>query len=199
MIFCKTKLNDGVTKYLDKFNNISNNTKNYSGNLSLIGMPGCGKSTNGVVLAKTLGMSFLDTDLIIQRREMLPLCEIISQKGLDAFLKIEAEAVMSVSAEDTCISTGGSVVYVHDAMMHLKSISKIIYLALSYEEIESRLSDIKGRGVAIEEGKTLKNIYDERIPMYEKYADITIDTRGLTIEQTIEAILIKLAMEDSNK
>ena len=155
-------------------------------NIVLIGMPGVGKSTVGVILAKTLGMNFVDTDLVIQKKEKKLLREIISEKGVDGFLNTEETIVGNVNASNSVIATGGSVVYGRKAMQHLKDIGTVVYLKLSLEAVSARLSDIKGRGVVLKPGQTFEALYDERVRLYEEYADITIDEEGLTIEQTVE-------------
>ena len=155
-------------------------------NIVLIGMPGVGKSTVGVILAKTLGMNFVDTDLVIQKKEKKLLREIISEKGVDGFLNTEEAIVSNVNVSNSVIATGGSVVYGRKAMEHLKDIGTVVYLKLSLEAVSARLSDIKGRGVVLKPGQTFEALYDERVRLYEEYADITIDEEGLTIEQTVE-------------
>ncbi|MGN1188399.1 MAG: shikimate kinase [Lachnospiraceae bacterium] len=144
-------------------------------NIILIGMPGVGKSTVGVVLAKILGFHFVDTDLVIQEKEGRLLKEIIAQEGNEGFIKIEEKINAELEAEHSVIAPGGSVVYGDRAMRHFKEIGTIVYLKASYEVINARLSNLKGRGVVLKEGQTLKNLYDERCILYEKYADITVD------------------------
>ena len=161
-------------------------------NLILIGMPASGKSTLGVVLAKTAGMMFMDTDLLIQERAQGKLQHIIDTEGMDAFLRLEEEVLMSVNAENTVIATGGSAVYSEPAMTHLKSIGKAVYIKLSCEEIEKRLNNIKTRGIAMKPGETIRDLYNYRVPMYEKYADIVLETEGLTIEESIEKLISML-------
>ncbi|MCR4601228.1 MAG: shikimate kinase [Clostridia bacterium] len=158
-------------------------------NIVLTGMPACGKSTVGVVLAKTAGMSFLDTDLLIQERVGMKLQDILNEKGMDEFLRLEEEVLASVDVENTVISTGGSAVYSDRAMKHLDSIGTVVYLQLSLEEIRQRLNNIKTRGIAMGPGETLADLYDKRVPLYEKYANVTITAAGLTVEECIEAIL----------
>lgn len=157
-------------------------------NVILIGMPSCGKSTIGVVLAKALGYRFIDSDLLIQDKENRLLCEIIEEDGLEEFNKIENEVNASINLDHSVIATGGSVIYGKEAMNHLRTIGKVIYLKLSYEEIEDRLGDLTSRGVSIKEGQTLKELYDERTPLYEKYADIIISTESLSIRDTVGLI-----------
>lgn len=162
-------------------------------NIVLIGMPGVGKSTVGVILAKILGYHFIDSDLLIQGEEHRLLHEIIEQDGVDGFIKIENRVNASIRATRSIIATGGSVVYGKEAMEHLKSIGKIVYLKLPYENIAKRLSDIKGRGVVLKDGQTLLDIYNERTSLYEAYADITVDEIGLSIEDTVDKIIKKLS------
>jgi shikimate kinase len=157
-------------------------------NIILIGMPGCGKSTAGVVLAKVLGYGFLDADLLIQEREKRLLCEIIEEEGAEGFNRIENEINSSINADRTVIATGGSVVYGAEAMEHLREIGTVLYLRLSLEEIESRLGDLAERGISMREGQTLKDIYDERTPLYEKYAHLIADVDGLSIWETVTRI-----------
>ena len=158
-------------------------------NIMLIGMPACGKSSVGVILAKTAAMSFVDTDLLLQEKEGRKLQYIIDNQGMDEFLKIEERILSSVNAENAVISTGGSAVYSERAMAHLKSVGTVVYLKLSLSEIDRRLKNIKTRGIAMGPGETLADLYDYRVPLYERYADITIDAEGLTIEETIAEIL----------
>ena len=154
-------------------------------NIVLIGMPGCGKSTVGVLLAKALGMGFLDTDIVLQAQEKTLLQTLLDEIGIDAFLRREEEAILTVDAQDTVIATGGSVVYERGAMRHLHERGKVVYIALAYEEIERRLSNLATRGVALRPGQTLRALYDERVPLYEAEADVTIKTDGFNIEQTV--------------
>lgn len=161
-------------------------------NIVLIGMPGVGKSTLGVVLAKELGFQFVDADLLIQEREKRLLKEIIAEEGVDGFLKIENDVNAGISAEKTVIATGGSVIYGSEAMEHLKEIGTVVYLKLDYETLDSRLGSLKGRGVVLRDGQTLKSLYDERIPLYEKYADVVVDEAGLDLEQTLAEVLKQL-------
>lgn len=158
-------------------------------NIVLIGMPGAGKSTIGVVLAKIIGYHFLDSDLVIQERENRLLHEIISQEGTEGFLKIENDVNASLNAERSIIATGGSVVYGKEAMEHLKEIGEIVYLKTDYPTIKNRLGNLEKRGVALKTGQTLKDLYDERTKLYEAYADITVDEKGLGTEETIGEVL----------
>lgn len=158
-------------------------------NIVLIGMPGVGKSTIGVVLAKVLGYQFVDADLVIQEKEGKLLCEIIEEVGADGFIEVENRINSQIEAHHAIIATGGSVVYGREAMEHLRQIGTVIYLKLPYEELNRRLRDIKGRGVVLKDGQTLRDLYEERVPLYEKYADITVDEHQLTVEETIEKIM----------
>lgn len=158
-------------------------------NIILIGMPGVGKSTIGVILAKVLGYQFVDADLVIQQTTGKLLHEIIAETGTEGFIEIENKVNSQIEAEHAIIATGGSVVYGAEAMEHLKKIGLVIYLKLPYEELCKRLSDIRGRGVVLKDGQTLLDIYEERVPLYEKYADITVDEYQLNIEETIEKIM----------
>jgi shikimate kinase len=158
-------------------------------NIVLIGMPGSGKSTAGVVLAKILGMRFLDCDLLIQEETGKLLHELISEHGNDGFLAIEDRINASIDVHNAVISPGGSVVYGRSAMQHLSEIGTIVYLKLSFELLQNRLSNLTERGVVLREGQTLLDLYEERTILYEKYADITIDEAGLSVEDTIAKII----------
>ncbi len=138
-------------------------------------MPGAGKSTVGVLLAKIAGLEFIDSDIVIQKEEGRLLHEIISDEGTDGFIKIEERINAGLNPHDSVIATGGSVIYGPAAMEHLKDISTIVYLKLEYEALALRLGDLKKRGVALKEGQTLLDLYNERIPLYEKYADVVVD------------------------
>ena len=158
-------------------------------NIVLIGMPGAGKSTIGVLLAKSLLYSFVDTDLIIQNSYRKSLCDIIAEKGTDGFLEIENDTIFGCDFENSVIATGGSAVYGKEAMQKLKENSIFVYLNLPLAELESRIADIKTRGVAMKNGTTLADLYEERKPLYEQYADFTLDCTGLTPEQCVEMIV----------
>ena len=155
-------------------------------NIILIGMPTSGKSTVGVILAKLLGMDFVDTDLIIQKREKRKLSQIIEQDGLEGFLAIENKVCCDVDLQNTVIATGGSVVYGEEGMEHLKSIVRIIYLEIDYETLQTRLHHVKQRGVVLKPGQTIKELYDERVTLYKKYADIVLSEEGQGIEETVQ-------------
>ncbi len=158
------------------------------GNIVLIGMPSCGKSTMGVLLAKNLGYKFLDSDLLIQEREGKLLHELIRERGNEEFIKIENNANMSIDVENTVISTGGSVVYCEGAMKHLSDIGKIVYIKISYETLAARLGDYVHRGVVMPAGYTLHDMYRERSALYEKYAEYTLDTDNMTMTETLDAL-----------
>lgn len=166
-------------------------------NLVLIGMPGAGKSTVGVVLAKTLGFRFLDSDLCIQEQEGRLLHEIIATDGLDGFIAIENRVNASLDTDRSVIATGGSVIYGPEAMEHLAKIGRIVYLKLPYEEIESRLGNLTKRGVALRNGQTLRDLYKERIPLYERYAQITIDCKGKAIRDIVAEITKNVTITDA--
>ena len=161
-------------------------------NIVLIGMPGVGKSTAGVVLAKVLGYEFIDADLIIQQQEGKLLREIIAEVGTDGFIEVENRVNSQIEVEKSVIATGGSVVYGKEAIQHLREIGTVVYLKVSYDILEKRLHDIKGRGVVLKDGQDLRGLYEERVPLYEKYADITVCEDNLNVEQTIEKITEQL-------
>lgn len=163
-------------------------------NIVLIGMPGVGKSTVGVVLAKNLGYSFLDSDLLIQKREGRVLHEIIEEKGLEGFNCIENEVNASIEAERTVIATGGSVIYGAEAMEHLRAAGVVVYLHLPLGELQIRLGDLNERGVSMQKGQTLASLMEERTPLYERYADVIIECHGLQIREIVRTIREKLEM-----
>lgn len=158
-------------------------------NIVLIGMPGAGKSTLGVILAKVLGKDFIDADLAIQKKEGKLLSQIIEAEGPEGFLKIEEQVNKELNPRQAIIATGGSVVYGAEAMEHLRKIGTVVYLKLSCQAVVSRLRDIRGRGVVLREGQTMEGLYAERSVLYEKYAHVTVEEDGLTIEETLEKTL----------
>ena len=158
-------------------------------NIILIGMPAVGKSTVGVVVAKRIGYEFIDTDLLIQKQERRLLKEIIAEEGNERFLEIENQVNRDLQAENAVISPGGSVVYCEEAMQHFKEIGTVIYLHATYEVIYKRITNAKNRGVVLKEGQTLKDLYDERVKLFEKYADYTVSEEGLDLEETIDMVL----------
>ncbi len=157
-------------------------------NITLIGMPGAGKSTVGVVLAKRMGMDFIDTDLIIQKEYNKTLAEIIDEKGIEEFKKVENDVISKLELDNTIIATGGSAVYGKEAMKHLRDISKVVYIELSEENIEDRLGDLNERGVVLEDGETLQELYDERIPLYKKYAHIIVNADDMVLREVVKNI-----------
>lgn len=157
-------------------------------NIVLIGMPGAGKSTVGVVLAKVVGHRFVDSDLVIQETYGKLLHELITEHGLDGFLEIENQVNAGLDMEKSIIATGGSVIYGEEAMEHLKEIGLVVYLKLSLDSIADRLGDLQQRGVALKEGWGLRELYEERVPLYEKYADLVIDCEGKSIRKITEEI-----------
>lgn len=161
-------------------------------NIVLIGMPGAGKSSVGVVLAKRMGFSFLDSDLLIQEREGMLLHEIMEKKGLGSFKEIENQVNASIVAERAVIATGGSAVYGREAMEHLQSIGQMVYLQLPCDELVERLGDLHQRGVAMEEGQSLVSLYKERCPLYEKYAEVTVQCGGKQIREIIDEIVWRI-------
>lgn len=161
-------------------------------NIALIGMPGVGKSTVGVVLAKNMGMSFLDSDLVIQEQEGKKLHELIEEHGIDGFLEIEARVNAALNPRAAVIATGGSAVYSGYAMEHLRSIAMVCYLKLPYESIEERLGDLAERGVVIKNGSTLRDLYAERVPLYEKYANMTVECENKNIREIVTELSKRL-------
>lgn len=155
-------------------------------NYTLIGMPASGKSTVGVLLAKRLGFSFVDVDIVIQEKEKRLLKEIIAQEGIDGFMAVENRINASLDADHSVIAPGGSVIYGKEAMEHLREISTIVYLKLSYEDVKKRLGNLVDRGVVLKDGMTLLDLYSERVPYYERYADITVDETGQTVGETVD-------------
>jgi shikimate kinase len=162
-------------------------------NIVIIGMPGAGKSTLGVILAKTIGWKFSDTDLVIQEKTGRLLQEIIDTEGIEKFKKIEEDTILSLQCRDTVIATGGSVVFSGKAMEHLKRDGVVIYLKISFEEMARRLSNIRTRGIVLRAGESLSDMYNERIPLYETYADITIECSGTEFESVIDNVLDEIS------
>ena len=158
-------------------------------NLTLIGMPGSGKSTVGVLLAKTLGFDFVDTDLLLQRQEGALLQDILNDRGLDYFLDAEEAAIRGVDCTRCVISPGGSAVCRRGAIDHLRALGTVVYLRLPLSALEGRIQNITTRGIAMAPGQTLGDIYALRAPLYERYADCTVETGGLTLEETVSAVL----------
>ena len=158
-------------------------------NLILIGMPASGKSTVGVILAKVIGYDFIDSDLLIQKKEGMRLADIIKKKGIDGFLEVENEVNASIEASQCVIATGGSAVYGEEAMKHLREIGAVIYLQVDYSVIQKRLHNIRQRGVVLHQGQTLQDLYDERTVLYEKYADLIVREGSGEIEAVVARII----------
>ena len=162
-------------------------------NVILIGMPGSGKSTLGVLLAKALGYSFVDTDLIISREANKPLQKILDEDGLDVFLSLEQKVGSTFACDHTVVATGGSMVLSEKAMLHLKKFGKVVYIDVPFEEIKRRVTNIKTRGIAFHKNETLENVYVMRQPLYEKYADITVNVDSMgNIEESVQKLLENL-------
>lgn len=167
---------------------------NYNNNIILIGMPGSGKTTIGTEVSEVLGYGYIDSDSVIVAREGKLLSEIIEEVGREGFLDIEAKINSELCANRCVIATGGSVVYRDYAMQKLKEKGKIVYLKHKYEVIERRLGDLKKRGVALKDGFTLKDLYDERTPLYEKYADIVVEMPDGTKTEAVAAVIKALGL-----
>lgn len=161
-------------------------------NITLVGMAGAGKSTLGVLLAKALGYDFIDTDILIQQKHKMLLQEIIDEKGIEAFLNIEEAILSELTTERSIIATGGSAVYSEKAMTALKQHSTVVYLSVPYEEIVARVKNIATRGIVLKHGNSLKDAFDERLPLYNKYADIMVDCSKKDIEATLSEIIGQL-------
>ncbi|MBQ3372016.1 MAG: shikimate kinase [Oscillospiraceae bacterium] len=157
-------------------------------NIIFVGMPASGKSTVGVLLAKALAMDFVDTDILIQKKTGKRLEELIRENGVDGFLRIEEKVCAALEANDSVIATGGSVVYSQDAVDHLKSIGTVVYLQVDFDVLKNRLKDVIERGVIIKNGQTLEDLYNERVLLYEKYADITIQEKRMSLDETVKEV-----------
>lgn len=163
-----------------------------NGNVILIGMAGAGKSTLGVLLAKALGMDFIDTDILIQRQEGCLLSELIERKGIDGFFAIEEAVVAGSDLRGCVVATGGSVVYSERAMAALKAQGTVIYLSLPFEEIQRRVTNITTRGIVMKRGSSLRDAYEERLPLYQRYSDITVDCADKDIEACVSDMVERL-------
>lgn len=161
-------------------------------NIILIGMPGAGKSTLGVLLARAMNYRFLDTDLVIQEQEGKLLCEIIADEGMERFLEIEGEVNAGIDAERTVIAPGGSAIYSEKAMVHFSEIGTVVYLHVPVTELEKRLGDLKRRGVVLKEGQNLEMLFEERRVYYERYADVTVDVSRGEIGDVLAEMVQKL-------
>lgn len=164
-------------------------------NIILIGMPGSGKSTTGVVLAKTVGYSFVDTDLLISKKSHKKLQQIIDKDGLESFLKSEEEIGSTLKADKCVIATGGSMVLSEMAMKNLKSLGTVVFLDVSLNELKRRIKNIKTRGIAFKEGETLDDIFMQRTPLYKQYADVVIRCSARGIEKSIDKLVEKLNIQ----
>lgn len=166
-------------------------------NVILIGMPGAGKSTLGVVLAKMIRYDFIDADLLIQNQCDRSLQRIIDACGPDGFIDVENEILREIQASQSVIATGGSAVYSDEAIAHLKEIGTIVYLQVSFEEMEKRLGDVEQRGVVMRNGNAidLRKLYDERLPLYESYAEVTVDVNNLGIEEAATKVATTLGFQ----
>ena len=157
-------------------------------NIILIGMPGAGKSTVGVVLAKRLGYAFVDSDLVIQEKYGRLLQDLIEEYGVEGFRELENGVNSGIDAQRSVIATGGSAVYGREAMEHFRKIGTVVYLKLPYAEIAERVGDLDARGVSMMPGQTLEELYKERTPLYEKYAHITINCEGKMLRELVAEV-----------
>lgn len=165
-------------------------------NIILIGMPGSGKSSVGVVLAKILGYHFLDVDLLIQRREGALLQQLLDSRGVDAFLDLERDVICSLDCQHTVVAPGGSCICREESIAFMRQLGTVVYLQLSPEEVEARIHNLATRGVALQPGQTLADLYRVRAPLYERCAHITVPVNGQTLGQTVEAVCAALKQEN---
>lgn len=152
-------------------------------------MPGSGKSTVGVLLAKSLGFGFIDTDLVIQQQQGMLLQKVLDRVGTEAFLDLEADAIAGVVCDRCVIAPGGSVVCREKGIAHLKEISTVVYLKIPCPVLEQRIQNMGSRGIAFQPGETLEDIYRYRAPLYERYADLVVDGNQASLEITLSAVL----------
>ena len=157
-------------------------------NIILIGMPGSGKSTVGVVLAKAMGLRFLDVDLLIQEREGALLQRLIDSRGVERFLDLERDAIRALDCRGTVIAPGGSCVCREESIAHMRRLGTVVYLKLSLEEVTGRIRNLASRGIALQPGQTLADVYQYRAPLYERCAHITVPVRGQSLMETVEAV-----------
>ena len=164
-------------------------------NITLIGMPGSGKSTVGVVLAKVLGYHFLDADLLIQAQQGALLQELLDAHGTEAFLDMERDAICSIDCHRTVIAPGGSCVLREASMAHLKSLGKIVYLRLGLSELDHRITNLDSRGIAFAPGQGLADVYAQRAPLYERWADLTVDVDGQSLRETLDKVIHAIQLQ----
>ena len=162
-------------------------------NMILIGMPGSGKSTVGVVLAKALGMGFLDVDLLIQEREGALLQQLIDRQGVERFLDLERDAILSLSCRGTVVAPGGSCVCREEAIAHMRRLGTVVYLELPLAEVAGRIRNQSSRGIALSPGQTLADLYQYRVPLYQRCAHITVPAGGQSLAETVENVKRALA------
>ncbi len=158
-------------------------------NLILIGMPTSGKSTVGIILAKAIGYDFVDLDLVMQKKTGKKLHQLMDKLGIDGFLSLEEETALSLDCRRTVIAPGGSIIYGEKAMEHLRQLGTILYLEIDYDMLSERLHDARNRGVTLRDGQTMEDLYRERVPLYEKYADLTFRERGHALEDMVMQIV----------
>lgn len=175
-------------------------SKPASDNITLIGMPGAGKSTLGVVLAKRLGYRFVDTDLLLQEGTGMLLSDLIERRGIEGFIEEENKLLAGLRCSHHVIATGGSAVYSERGMENLKKLGRVVFIDIDMTELPKRLhTDLFTRGVVIRSGSTLQDLYDERRPLYQKYADITVNTVGLSTLEAVELLSDAIASDEQEK
>ena len=175
-------------------------SKPASDNITLIGMPGAGKSTLGVVLAKRLGYRFVDTDLLLQEGTGMLLSDLIERRGIEGFIEEENNLLAGLRCSHHVIATGGSAVYSEQGMENLKKLGRVVFIDIDMAELPKRLhTDLFTRGVVIRSGSTLQDLYDERRPLYQKYADITVNTVGLSTLEAVELLSDAIASDEQEK
>ena len=175
-------------------------SKPASDNITLIGMPGAGKSTLGVVLAKRLGYRFVDTDLLLQEGTGMLLSDLIERRGIEGFIEEENKLLAGLRCSHHVIATGGSAVYSELGMENLKKLGRVVFIDIDMTELPKRLhTDLFTRGVVIRSGSTLQDLYDERRPLYQKYADITVNTVGLSTLEAVELLSDAIASDEQEK